>query len=157
MTEERTWDVEEALAVALAPDAAYAVVADVRRMKDWSPEVIRVWLRGRRFVGVNRRGPWVWFTTCRVVIADPGREFAFDVTSFGLPIARWGYRFAAVEGGTLITEYWSDHRRTGWRRRVAELLGLVFTGTPPAQRAARNRAGMRTTLVRLRAACGGGP
>lgn len=125
-------------------------------MKDWSPEVILVRVRpdGRRFVGFNRKGAWIWFTTCRIVIADPGREFAFDVTSFGLPIARWGYRLSPAEDGTLVTEYWSDLRRSGWRRRIAEALGLVFTGTPPARRAAHNRDGMRITLHRLRDACG---
>ena len=95
-----------------------------------------------------------WFTTCRIVTAEPDREFAFDVTTFGLPVARWGYRLAPQEdGGTLVTEYWVDHRRHGPRGRTAELLGLVFTGTPAAQRAERNRGGMRTTLHRLRAAC----
>jgi hypothetical protein len=122
-------------------------------MKDWSPEVIWVWASGRRFVGFNKRGFWVWFTTCRVVTDDPGRAFAFDVTTFGLPVARWGYRLTPTEAGTLVTEYWSDHRRCGWRRQLVEALGLVFTGTPAAQRAARNRDGMHTTLRRLRAAC----
>ncbi|MFF7249225.1 SRPBCC family protein [Embleya sp. NPDC008237] len=156
-TSGRVWEIEESLTVPLPPEAVYAVVADVRRMKEWSPEVFAIRPRGRSFVGFNRRGPWVWFTTCRIVTADPGREFAFDVTSFGLPIARWGYRLTPAEEGTVVTEYWNDLRRDGWRRRVAEVLGLVFTGTPPAQRAARNRHGMRTTLVRLRAACGGAP
>lgn len=155
----RVWEIEESLTVPLAPEAVYPILADVRRMKDWSPEVFAVRPRGRGFVGFNRRGPWVWFTVCRIVTADPGREFAFDVTSFGLPIARWGYRLAPAQEGTatLVTEYWIDHRRDGWRRRVAEVLGLVFTGTPAARRAERNREGMRTTLRRLRAACGGAP
>ncbi|MFF7993272.1 SRPBCC family protein [Kitasatospora xanthocidica] len=150
----RAWELAESLEMPVAPHVVYAAVADVRRMKDWSPEVIGTWRRGRRFTGFNRRAGWVWFTNCRIVIADPGREFAFDVTSFGLPIARWGYRMTPTAGGTLVTEYWNDHRRHGWPRRIAETLGLVFTGTPPALRAERNRDGMRVTLGRLRAAVG---
>lgn len=148
----REWNVQQSLEIPLPPRTVYAALADVRRMTEWSPEVIGVWPRGERFVGFNRKACWVWFTTCRIVVADPEREFAFDVTTFGLPVARWGYRMTPTEEGTLVTEYWVDHRRGGVRGRVAELLGLVFTGTPAARRAARNRAAMRATLHRLSAA-----
>ncbi|WP_187776116.1 hypothetical protein [Antrihabitans cavernicola] len=47
---------------------------------------------GTKFVGWNRQR-YLWFTTCKVVTAEPNKEFAFEVTSFGLPIAKWGYRF----------------------------------------------------------------
>ncbi|AOP48221.1 SRPBCC family protein [Streptomyces lydicus] len=149
----REWDVTESLEVRRPPAAVYTALADSRRMAEWSPEVWRVWSRGDRFVGFNRRALWVWFTVCRVVVADPGREYAFDVTSFGLPVARWGYRLTPTPRGTQVTEYWVDHRRHGWRRHLAELLGLLFTGTPAVRRAARNRAGMRQTLRRLAATC----
>lgn len=43
-------------------------------------------------------------------MADPGVEFAFDVTAFGFPVARWGYRFSPAEGGT---GYWVDKRDRG--------------------------------------------
>ncbi|MFD5428207.1 hypothetical protein [Streptomyces sp. NPDC127084] len=56
-----------------------------------------------------------------------------------------------VVPGTRVTEYWED-LRTGRGARLAELLGRVFTGTPPADRAELNRAGMRTTLGRIKAA-----
>ena len=142
--------VEESLQVPLPPHEVYAAISDVRPMPEWSPEVIGTWSLGRRFVGFNRVGPFVWFTTCRIAVAEPGREFAFDVTTFGLPVARWGYRLTPATGGTLVTEYWIDHRGAGWRRRLVEALGRTFTGTPPDQRAARNREGMRTTLERFR-------
>lgn len=65
----------------------------------------------QRFVGWNRRGTFVWFTNCRMVVAEADREFAFDVSSFGLPVARWGYRFAPAGDGTEVTEYWQDLRQ----------------------------------------------
>ncbi|GAA2827396.1 SRPBCC family protein [Kitasatospora paracochleata] len=155
---EREWTVEESVVVAVEPAAAYGAVAEVRRTGEWSPECRAVWSRsgplptGARFVGFNRKGPLVWFTTCRVTVAAPGREFAFRVGTFGLPVALWGYRFEPTgDGSTLVTEYWRD-LRTGRGRRPAELLGLVFTATRPADRARVNRAGMRTTLARLKAA-----
>ena len=38
-----------------------------------------------------------------VVVAEPGREFAFLV---GGAWVRWGYTFAPVDGGTRVTESW---------------------------------------------------
>jgi hypothetical protein len=79
-----------------APAAeVFAAVADVRRITRWSPECFAVWSRrsekGKptRFIGWNRRGPFVWFSSCQVRVANPGTEFAFDVTALGFPVARW--------------------------------------------------------------------
>ncbi|MCG6496420.1 SRPBCC family protein [Kitasatospora sp. A2-31] len=155
---DREWSVEESISVAAAPAAVYRAVSEVRRMGEWSPECRAVWARrgplrrGERFVGFNRRGLYVWFTTSRVTVADQDREFAFRVDSFGLPIAEWGYRFEPDgDGGTTVTEYWRD-LRTGRGAPFAELLGKVFTGVAPERRAQANRIGMRATLDRLRQA-----
>ncbi|MER6159614.1 SRPBCC family protein [Streptomyces sp. NPDC001868] len=151
----REWAVEERLVVNAPAERVYAAVAGVRRMGRWSPECRAVLSRramprtGDRFVGFNRRGGWVWFTTCRVVRAERGREFAFRVTSFGLPIALWGYRVEPRTDGVELVEYWEDLRR-GRGAKVAEFLGRAFTGTPPERRAGLNRANMRTTLHRIR-------
>ena len=144
-------DVAESITVGVPPAAAYQAVSDVRRMARWSPEcfAVLVWSRKdglpARFVGLNRRGPWVWFTTCYVVAARPGEELAFDVTTFGMPVARWSYRMTAAGGGTEVTESWWDQRGRG-----AHALGRVFTGKVANNRAEANREGMRTTLARLK-------
>jgi uncharacterized protein YndB with AHSA1/START domain len=146
--------VAESITIAVAPQRVYAAVSDVRRMARWSPECFAVWVYRRRggvparFVGFNRRTPFVWFTTCVVRVAEPGREFAFDVSTFGMPVARWTYRFAPTDnGGTEVTELWRDRRAAG-----ATLLGLIFTGARTTRRRPEvNREGMRTTLQRLKA------
>jgi len=145
-------DVAETRTVTVPPTAVYRLVSDVRRMARFSPECFACWVWRRdggggpaRFVGFNRRGPFVWFTTCRVVTAVPDEEFAFDVTTFGMPVARWGYRLAPAPGGTEITEYWRDRRTRG-----AGLLGRIFTGRSANDRPEINRAGMRVTLARLK-------
>ncbi|WP_416903958.1 SRPBCC family protein [Micromonospora echinospora] len=144
-------EITERITVSAPARTVYAAVADVRRMARWSPECFAVWVtrrdsgRPERFVGWNRRGPFLWFTTCRVVTATPGEEFAFDVTTFGQPVARWGYRFAETGAGTDVTEYWQD-RRNG----AARLLGRVFTGRAATERPVVNRDGMRETLRRLK-------
>lgn len=144
--------VDETVTIGVAPEAVYRTVSDVRRMARYSPECFACWVWSRRggaarFVGFNRRHGFVWATTCRVVVAVPGEEFAFDVTTFGMPVSRWGYRLAAVPGGTRVTEYWQDRRSRG-----AGLLGRVFTGRSANNRPDINRAGMRTTLARLKQA-----
>jgi uncharacterized protein YndB with AHSA1/START domain len=148
------YEVAESITVAADPQRVYEAVADVRRMARWSPECFAVWIYRRRggapsrFVGFNRRTPFVWFTTCVVRVAEPGREFAFDVSTFGMPVARWAYRFAATgDGGTEVTELWRDRRVAG-----STLLGLLFTGPRTTRKRPEvNRDGMRTTLLRLKA------
>ncbi|MFA1539675.1 SRPBCC family protein [Actinomadura monticuli] len=163
---KREWVVEESVAVAARPDEVYAAVADPRRMREWSPEVFATWMRGKavepgtRFVGFNRIGWRVWFTTCKVTAAVPGRAFAFRVSSFGMPVALWGYRVEDVSDDpagpdaprTRLTEYWEDLRRDNRGAAFVSLLGRLFTGVPAERRAAVNRAGMRATLDRIRTA-----
>ncbi len=144
-------EVAESVIVDAEPAAVYAAVSDVRRMARWSPECFAtlVWSRKRGrpagFVGFNRRGPAVWFTTCRVVADEPDEEFAFDVTTFGMPVARWSYRLAPVPEGTELTEHWLDRRSRG-----AGILGRIFTGRVANDRPEANREGMRTTLARIK-------
>jgi hypothetical protein len=144
-------DVSEEILIRVPPVAAYAAVAEIKRMAKWSPECFAVWIwrrdagRPARFIGWNRRGPFIWFTTCRVETAHPGEEFAFEVTTFGQPVARWGYRFEETPDGTRVTESWTDRRN-----RAAFVLGRIFTGRVTKQRPQANRVGMRETLRRLK-------
>lgn len=144
-------DVTEQIVVGVPPIDAYAAVAEVKRMAKWSPECFAVWIwkrdqgRPSRFVGWNRRGAFVWFTTCRVDAARPGEEFAFEVTTFGFPVARWGYHFEETPEGTRVTESWTDRRTRG-----AYVLGRIFTGKVTNARPEANREGMRETLRRLK-------
>jgi uncharacterized protein YndB with AHSA1/START domain len=144
-------ELTETITVAAPPANVYRAVSEVRRMARWSPEcfatLVWSWQGGTpaSFVGFNRRGPLLWFTTCQVVTAKPGEEFAFDVTAFGMPVSRWSYRFTPTGAGTEVTESWQDQRSRGAHR-----LGRIFTGTAADNRDELNREGMRTTLSRLK-------
>ena len=59
---------------------------------------------GAWFTGRNERPGRAWETRSVVVTADRGQEFAFVV---GGSWVRWGYTFAAVDGGTQVTESWA--------------------------------------------------
>ena len=153
MTSDTSTALEECIEVAVPAAEAFDVVANVHRMARRSPECFATWvLRKRngmptRFIGWNRNGFHVWFSSCHVRVADPGREFAFDVYALGFPVARWGYRFKPTAGGTEVTEYWFDKRGTG-----AHMLGRIFIGKAIDDRRVEvNRDGMRESLRRLKA------
>ncbi|MER5774170.1 SRPBCC family protein [Streptomyces sp. NPDC002039] len=162
-TRTRTRELRESVIIAAPPEEVYASISDVKRMPLWSPECVKVLLLPRRsesrpsFIGFNRNGLRHWFTLCQVTTADAPGEFAFRVSVAGLPIAIWGFRLrhhvpphtAAATGSTHVTQYWHDLRQ-GPFGAVADLLGRAVAGTSPAARVRVNRAGMITTLHRLK-------
>lgn len=162
MTSGTSTALEERIEVAAPAAEVFDAVADVHRMARRSPECFATLVlrkrngRPARFIGFNRHGMHVWFSSCHVRAADPGREFAFDVFALGFPVARWGYRFTPTAGGTEVTEFWIDKRTTG-----AHVLGLIFIGKASKStiREEINREGMRQSLRRLKSEleAGGSP
>lgn len=151
----------ERVTVRVAPDIAYAAVADVTRMGQWSPEVrgarvlggrgpVRV---GTRFVGLNRAAWLPWATLCTVVAARPGSCFSFRVSILGIALSQWTYRFREVPGGCEVTEEWLDLRSPVAGRLLTAVSPMV---TGVIRRRERNRATMRATLAALRTALEGG-
>lgn len=134
-------------------DSLYALVSDVTRMGEWSPENIGGrWLGsaagpavGTRFRGTNRRGWRRWSTTCTVVAVEPGSTFAFEVEVAGVPASRWTYDFRPDGDATIVTETWTD-RRPRW---FALLAGATM-GIRDIR--AHNRENIRQTLANLAAA-----
>ena len=135
------------------PDKVYELVSDLPRMGRWSPECVRCeWLGGAtkaapgvRFKGYNRRGVRRWSTKSEVVVAEPGREIAWETRSvFNLPVARWSYTIEPTgDGKSKVTEATED-RRGG----VMKVLGLVASGV--SDRKTHNTAGMEATLARIK-------
>jgi ligand-binding SRPBCC domain-containing protein len=150
----RQTHVDESIEIAATPETVYHLVATVDDMARFSPECTGATVRepgrpltvGDRFTGHNRRNALRrWSTHCTVIVAEPGREFAFTSAAIGLPIATWRYRFEALEtGGTRVTETWDDNRGQAMRA-----IAVVVSGI--RDRATHNRQGMRTTLRRLKA------
>jgi hypothetical protein len=103
---------EATIEVHTAPGALYDMVSDVRRMGEWSPECRHCeWIDGAtgpavgaRFKGSNQHGLARWSTKPRVVVADPGREFAFVIGHLGHDMTRWSYRFEPAADHTIVTE-----------------------------------------------------
>lgn len=139
--------------IAATPDRLYALISDLPRMGEWSPENQGGrWMNGAsgpalhaRFKGKNRNGWRRWTTTAKVVTADAPREFVFIVTSRGFPVAKWGYVLEPVTGGTKVTETWYDNRSSFFAKVTGAAVGV-------RDRAEFNRVGMEQTLERLAAA-----
>lgn len=138
--------------IAASPEVLYALISDVTRMGEFSPENVGCrWMGkstapvvGARFRGTNENGKRQWKTVCSVVTAEPGRAFAFEVKAAGgLRVSRWEYRLEPTEsGGCRVTETWIDQRG-----RIVTWLGGPVSGV--RNREGHNRAGMAVTLERL--------
>ena len=115
---------EVSVTVDAPPEVVYAVVSDVTRMGEWSPETTKcAWLDGAteaavgaRFKGTNKRGFITWSTKPTVVAATPGREFAFDVNTD----TRWTYRIEPDGSGSKLTESFEMLRDLRWYYAFAE-------------------------------------
>jgi hypothetical protein len=139
------------ITVNAAPDRVYALISDVATMSAFAEETTRNTLLGgassasvgTRFRGSNRRGLRRWSTVATVVAADPGTQFAFDVTSVGVPVARWQYDIAPAEDGCVVTE-------SMWDRRPAWFYGIAWLATGVTDRVTVNTANIAKTLQRLK-------
>jgi hypothetical protein len=93
--------------VRASADQVYAVVSDVTRIPEWSPETRRAeWLAPDRFRAWNRRRLGRWRTDANVVDAWPGHKFSFVVQAMGGDWTQWTYLIAPGSslGTTLLTE-----------------------------------------------------
>ncbi|MGY1653890.1 SRPBCC family protein [Geodermatophilus sp. SYSU D01119] len=152
----QTLDHDEVSTTVAAPaERVYALVADVTRMPEFSPDVVRCrWLGGAtgpavgaRFEAVNRTAEGrTWRNRPVVTAAVPGREFAFARTEPFAGTIAWRYRLEPADGGTRVVESYRVERpitRLGWF-----VIERVFRA---GDRRTALRAGMQTTLERLRA------
>src|SRR5206468_11396041 len=88
------------------PRRVWALVSDVRRTGEWSPECVRVLpvgtpRRGTFLLGVNRRARVRWATVSRVRRYEPEREIGWTVLTNR---SEWTYRLEPRDGGTDVTE-----------------------------------------------------
>jgi hypothetical protein len=139
--------------IAASADLVWDLVSDVTRIGEFSPETFEAqWLDGatgpragarfRGHVRRNGRGPVYW-TTCTVTAADPGREFGFSVAGLGGSTANtWRYRLEPAADGTDVTESFE---------MPATLVNRIYWTLGGPARLRTNLDGMRTTLERIKA------
>jgi hypothetical protein len=148
---------EVRLVIAAPPEALYAVIADISRMGELSPEVVSCrWLDGAtepvvgaRFAARNKfsRGPAIG-NKCVITAVEPGRKISWSRTEpFGGTV-EWTYEFLPHAEGTEVVESYRALKpvsRFGW-----VIIGFFSS----KERANVQREGMQRTLERLRDAVG---
>jgi uncharacterized protein YndB with AHSA1/START domain len=149
MSSARAVGVTVSAVIPAPPEQVYALLSDITRMGEWSPETTNAeWLDGAsnaevgvRFKGRNRIGSVKWSTKPVITEATPGHAFAFKVPGrFG---ARWRYDLAPSDGGTLVTESVAQARPSPLPIRLLQRAAGV------TDRNAHLRDGMTVTLQRL--------
>jgi hypothetical protein len=151
---QRWWLTEDSveLVIEADADALYAMVSDLPRIGEWSPECERVEWEGEvttpvadtTFVGHNAVGPGRrirYKRHGRVLTAEPGREFSFITDEGGRESTVWRYRFEPLgDGRTRVTEGYEVRWIPVWARII----------DVPTNRHKELLEGMRTTLERLK-------
>lgn len=144
-------DLSESIQVTASPAAVYALITDLPRMREWSPECTGVTWRGRapydvvgtRFIGHNRAGAIRWISQGVITESVPASRFTFHIYGGPIPVADWSYELTPTpDGGCTVTETWTDRRPRALRRVFAAIYG---------DRAPRNEHGIHTTLTNLKA------
>lgn len=154
MTDSSVQDlVTASVDIAAAPQVVWALVTDITRMPEFSPELRAArWVSavaepkvGARFKGFNKHGIVRWSTSCEVIAAEPMRRFGYRVTYFGLKISEWFFDLEPnAGGGTTLTESTRDRRAALTKYTTGPATGVL-------DRATHNLDGMRATLAAIKA------
>jgi uncharacterized protein YndB with AHSA1/START domain len=150
--EPMTTAVSVSRSIAAPPDQVWALIADLPRMGEWSPENTGgTWTKGAsgpavgaHFKGTNASGRRRWSTAVVITACEPAQAFGFDVNAGGMRVASWSYAIEPVADGCFVTETWTDER--GW---LVMTLGGIISGV--SDRTSYNQTGMEATLAALAA------
>ena len=99
--------IEGSVEIAASPEEVWALVSDLRRMPEWSPQVRRQFVLGRvvkegtRTLNINGQGKLRWPTTAKVVTFEPNKRLAFKIVENR---SVWAYDLEPTESGTRLTE-----------------------------------------------------
>jgi uncharacterized protein YndB with AHSA1/START domain len=143
---------EVSLYMEAPPEKVWALVSDVTRIGEFSPETFEArWTRGstgpevgasfKGHVKRNGVGPTYW-SPCQVTACVPNEVFEFAVGTDDVTVNNWGYRLVPSGTGTTVTEY--------FRLEPALPMRLYWAVLGPL-RGRTNEKGMRTTLERVKA------
>ena len=138
--------------IAAPPEKVWALISDMTRMGEWSPEA-----RGGEWIRARPRPRWVPIQGYE----RAGQEFVEDrlwghrvrarvplrlrVQAGPLAVADWAYLIAPTATGCHVIERWTDDRGA-----IITFLGRVVSGV--GERGEHNRHGMEQTLAALAAA-----
>ena len=128
----------------------WALVSDVSRMPQWSPQcrimkALGPIRPGTRTVNLNRRGPLFWPTTSVITEVVPERKFAFRIP---LNTTVWSYELEPTATGTRLTE--TRHAENGVTAVSTAVTKAALGGVEPFEQELLD--GMNLSLQRIKAA-----
>ncbi|CAM2959052.1 polyketide cyclase [Mycobacterium intermedium] len=132
------------------PEKVWALISDLRRMPEWSPQCR--WMRpfgqlrpGARTLNFNRRNRLFWPTTCTIVDVVPNKRLAFKVNTNHTV---WTYELEPNGEGTRVTE--SRHAENGVTAVSNLTVNALLGGTTNFERELVE--GMQASLAKIKAA-----
>lgn len=133
------------------PATVWAIVSDLRRMTEWSPEVVfqgfthRTLGRGTRSINLNKRKGFLWPTSSKITTFEANKELSFYV--YGAA-AQWTYVLEPTATGTCLTE---RRELKGGKRAVASKLTAAVALGGAESHDVELIEGMNKTLARIKA------
>jgi uncharacterized protein YndB with AHSA1/START domain len=143
--------IEASIVIDAPPSRVWEVVADQRRMNEFSPETWKQKFFGRgigvgtRSINLNKRKGFIWPTASRITEFVPEQRLAFYV--YG-PADTWSYELVPEGGGTRLVE---RRELKNGKRSVASKVTAALALGGIDEHDAELVAGMETTLARIKA------
>lgn len=143
--------IEESVEINASAEDVWAVISDLQRMGEWSPQCKKMIIRGgpvglgTRTININRRGPLVWPTTSKVIRFAPNQELAFRVAENRTV---WSYTLEPAGAGVKVTE--RREVANGTTKVSSFLVDKMMGGTTNFE--AELKLGMAETLAEIKRA-----
>ncbi|PXX65166.1 uncharacterized protein YndB with AHSA1/START domain [Nocardia tenerifensis] len=143
-------NLEVTIDIAAPPERVWAVVSDLGRMPEFSPQCVRMLPLGTPKAGtwvlnLNRDGKKYWPTTARIVRFEPNHAFAFKINENR---SIWSYTLEPTETGTRLIERRDVANGITWFSRKS--IDAALGGEGPFEEALVR--GMNETLGKIKAA-----
>jgi uncharacterized protein YndB with AHSA1/START domain len=132
-------------------EKVWALIADVGRMPEWSPQcrlmkALGPVRPGTHTINLNRRNRLFWPTTSTVTEVIPERKLAFRVNANG---TIWSYELEPTPEGTRVVE--SRRAENGEVKAASNAtINALFGGVPSFEKELVD--GMNSSLARIKAA-----
>ncbi|MET8428241.1 SRPBCC family protein [Nocardia sp. NPDC004860] len=142
---------EASIDIAAAPEQVWSVVADLKRIPEFSPQTLRMLPLGRAVhtgtwtVNLNKAKGYIYPTTSRVVRFEPNRAIAFRMNENR---TIWSYTLEpTADGGTKLVQR-RDVPSGKLPRWLQFTIDNVFGGEQPFEGALED--GMQVTLGKIK-------
>jgi len=139
--------------VSANPEKVWALITDLPRMGEWSPEATGgEWIEGAsaaavgaQFKGTNKTATHNWESIVTVDVCDAPRKFSFSLHAAGTHLCDWVYEIEPSTTGCQVTHAWVASPQ--WAGFEEAGIGEKISGVP--KRAPHNLRSMEITLDNL--------